>query len=108
MIVINWLSEYNHFILLKHPYMTKSVFKNFNNKMVKLHGFPKSIVTDLRKVFLSTFWKELFEFQGSKLKARSSYHPQMDGQNKVVSIMLEQYLRCICHEEQVMWVENLT
>ncbi|XP_038678430.1 aspartyl protease APCB1-like [Tripterygium wilfordii] len=44
-------------------------------------------------------------FTGNKLKGSSSYHPQTDGQTKVVSKTLEYYLRCYCHEEQTMWKE---
>lgn len=106
--VVDRLSKYSHFISLTHPYSAKSVAKTFIDHVVKLHGFPKSIVTDRDRVFMSSFWKELFELQGSKLKASSSYHPQTDGQTEIVNRILEQYLRCFCHEEQKKWGEYLS
>ena len=108
LVVVDRLSKYAHFIPLIHPYTAKSVAKAFVDNVVRLHGFPKSIVTDRDRVFMSTFWKELFELQGSKLKSSSSYHPQTDGQTEVVNRTLEQYLRCFCHEEQRRWGDYLT
>ncbi|XP_042969094.1 uncharacterized protein LOC122301779 [Carya illinoinensis] len=107
LVVVDRLSKYAHFIPLYHPYTAKSVAKAFVNNITKLHGFPRTIVSDRDRVFMSSFWRQLFELQGSKLKTSSSYHPQTDGQSEVVNRTLEQYLRCFCHEEQRRWADYL-
>lgn len=63
MVVVDWPSKYCHFIPLKHPFLAKIVAKEFVKRVVRLHGFPGSIVSDRDKVFKSNFWFELFRRQ---------------------------------------------
>lgn len=40
MVVVDRLSKYSNFILLKHPHTAKTVTELFSEEMVKLHGVP--------------------------------------------------------------------
>lgn len=60
---------------MKHPFRTKQVAEVFIERVVREHGIPKSIVADCNKIFLSSFWKEIFAAMGTSLK-RSTTYPQ--------------------------------
>ena len=61
MVVVDRFTKYAHFIPLKHPFSAAQIAKVVLDNIVKLHGLPTTIVTDRAKIFVSTFWKELFK-----------------------------------------------
>jgi hypothetical protein len=49
--VVDRFSKYAHFIALGHPYTAASVVRAFFNGIVRLHGFPSSIVSGRDPMF---------------------------------------------------------
>ncbi|MED6176079.1 hypothetical protein PIB30_116938 [Stylosanthes scabra] len=107
LVVIDRLTKFAHFMPLKHDFSSKTVAEAFVQNVVKIHGFPKSIVSDRDKVFVSTFWQQLFRLQGTNLAMSSAYHPQSGGQGEVLNRTLEMYLRCFYFEYPRKWLEML-
>jgi hypothetical protein len=103
LVVVDRLTKYSHFILVKRPYTASTIAKLFMENIVKLHGIPTSIVTDIDAIFVSNFWKEFFTSYKIDLKYTAAYYPQTDGQSERVNQCLEMYLRCVVHASPKEW-----
>lgn len=68
LVIVDRLSKYAHFLSLKHPYTAHTVAEVFICEVAKLHGFPKSIISNRNPLFLSKFCSELFCLQGTTLR----------------------------------------
>jgi len=99
LVVVDRFSKATHFGMLPTNISNVKVAELFTSMVCKLHGMPKSIISDRDPIFMSNFWKELFEMSGTKLRMSLTYHLQSDGQTEVVNKMLEQYLRVFVHAE---------
>lgn len=92
MVVVDRLSKYAYFFTLSHPYTTKVVAEKFVEGVVKLHGMPKSIVSDRDPIFINHFWREFFKLSGTKLNMSFTYRLEINGQFEVINRCVEQYL----------------
>jgi hypothetical protein len=93
LMVVDRFSKFAHFIPLGHQYSAMSVAKTFFYEIVRVHGFPCSIVSDCDLVFIGSFWKELFWLV--TLLLSSTFHPQSDGQFEVTNHTIIMYLCCL-------------
>lgn len=91
-VICDRLSKFVHFLALPSKYTAKDLATRFTVEIFRLHGIPKSIISDRNPLFVSQFWREFFKLHGTTLKYSSSYHPETDGQMKVVNRTLETYL----------------
>lgn len=62
---VDRLSKYRHIAPLKVDFTSLKAAESFLHHIVKLHGFPQSLVRD--KVFTNSFWKQLFKLSGTTL-----------------------------------------
>ena len=56
LVVVDKFTKYAHFIPIKHPYTAHTIAQSVFDNVVKLHGMPKTIVSDRDKLFTSIFW----------------------------------------------------
>jgi len=107
LVVVDRFTKYAHFITVKHPFTAPTIARAVFDNVIKLHGMPKTIVSDRDKVFTSVFWKELFRLLGTTLMFSSAYHPQTNGQTERVNQCLEMYLRCLVYDTPKKWKSML-
>ena len=79
----------------------------FCREILRLHGVPKTIVSDRDIKFLSYFWKTLCAKLGIKLLFSTAYHPQTDGQAEVTNQTLSTLLCVLIKKKIKEWEECL-
>lgn len=75
LVAVDRFSKGIHLGMLPQHHSAYSVAVLFINIIVKLHGVPWSLVSDRDPLFVSQFWRELFELSGTHLRMSSAYHP---------------------------------
>ncbi|QRW12425.1 Retrotransposable element Tf2 protein [Ceratobasidium sp. AG-Ba] len=79
----------------------------FIKEVWKLHGLPKTTVSDRGPTFNSQFLKALYAKLGINPKFSTAFHPETDGITERTNQWLEGFLRSFCNYRQDDWVRWL-
>ncbi|XP_057247395.1 uncharacterized protein LOC130589818 [Beta vulgaris subsp. vulgaris] len=74
-VTVDRLTKTSRFIAMKSTWSMKQMVESYVREIVRLHGVPRTIISDRDTRFLSSFWQRLQEAFGSKLKFSTSFHP---------------------------------
>jgi hypothetical protein len=109
LVVVDRLSKGVHLIPCSTTITAQQTADLFIKEIFRLHGLPKSLVSDRDSRFTSDFWTALFSKLGTRLRMSSGYHPQTDGQTERMNRTLEEMLRAYCGHEsrQQLWEDYL-
>ncbi|RDY14127.1 hypothetical protein CR513_00851, partial [Mucuna pruriens] len=98
-VVVDRFSKMTHFITCHKTDYAINVVDLFFKEVIRLHGMPRSIVSDRDAKFLSHFWRTLWNKLGTKILFSTTCQPQIDGQTEIVNRTLPILLQCLPHVE---------
>ena len=101
------LNKFSHLFSVTSYFSVAQVADHFFKEIFRLHGIPKSIVSDRYGRFMSAFQQEIFSLVGTKLTPRTRYHPKTDGKIERVNKWLDGYLWNYVGEQQKAWTKWL-
>jgi len=104
LVVCDRMTKMAYFVLTTEKTSAKGVARLFRDNIWKLHGLPKSIITDRGAQFVAEMMKELNRID---TKLSTAYHPQTDGQTERMNQDLKQYLRIFIDHRQEQWPDWL-
>jgi hypothetical protein len=78
-VVVDIFSNMVHFIPCHKRGDATHIENLFFKEIVRINGFPKSIVSDRDKKFVGHFWRTLWKKLGTNLYFGSTYHPHTHG-----------------------------
>jgi len=107
LVVYDRLSKMTHFVATTERTSAEVLVRLFQNDVWKLHGLPKSVVSDRGPQFMAELTKELNRMLGIRTKLSTAFHPQTDGQTERMNQELEQYLWFFIKNRQKDWPEWL-
>jgi hypothetical protein len=97
-VIVDRLTKTTHFLPVHTTHRAEKYAEIYIDQIVRLHGIPRTIVSDRGAPFVARFWEQLQESLGTHVIRSSVYHPQTDGQTERVNHILEYMLRaCVLH-----------
>jgi hypothetical protein len=101
--VVDRFSKMAHFIPCQKTSDANHIANLFFKEVIRLHGFPRSIVSDRDTKFIGNFWRTLWKKIRTNLLFSLAYHPHMDGKTEVVNRSLGDLLRSLVTEDHSSW-----
>jgi len=107
LVVYNQMTKMAYFVSTTEKTLAEGLVRLLRNYMWKLHGLPKSIISDRGVQFAAGLMRELNKMLGIKTKLLTAFYPQMDRQTEQTNQELEQYPRMFIDHRQEQWSDWL-
>jgi hypothetical protein len=106
-VIVDRLTKTARFIPAKVTWKAKQLADAYVKEVLRLHGVPKTIVSDRDTKFVARFWNELQRAFGTTLNYSTAFHPATDGQTERTIQTLEDMLRACALDFQCSWEDIL-
>ena len=107
LVVVDRYTKYMTILPFNKKYDATQLAYIFIDRIVRIRGFPKEVISDRDKLFRSAYWKTIAAENGVKSKLSTAYHPETDGQTERANRTIRQYLRHYITNNQTNWVQLL-
>ena len=101
--IVDRLTKSAHFIPVRTNYRPHEYVELYISHIVRLHGVPRTIVSNRGPQFTFHFWEHLHKMLGTNLVRSSTYHPQTSRQTEHVNQILEDMLRACVISSKGSW-----
>ena len=107
MVVVDQISKMAHFIPCNVHCTAREIASLFMQNVFKLHGWPKTFITDRDTKFKEAFFTAVAAQMGTTQVYGSAYHHETSGQVERMNRLLEETLRHYVNKQLDNWDELL-
>jgi len=87
--------------------LSEEIAKIYRDEIWKLHGVPRTILSNRGPQFTLKFIEEFTKVLGTKTKLSTAYHPQIDGQTERINQEIGTFLQHYMNYQQDDWADWL-
>ncbi|KAJ9531536.1 hypothetical protein QJQ45_014991 [Haematococcus lacustris] len=107
LVFVDRLTKMVHLVKTWESMTATQYAKLFLEHVFRLHGMPRSVVSDRGPQFHNKLWAEVTKLLQVQVNLSSAYHPETDGQTERVNRVIEEMLRHFIRPDQRDWAEYL-
>ncbi|KAJ9533200.1 hypothetical protein QJQ45_018307, partial [Haematococcus lacustris] len=107
LVFVDRLTKMVHLVKTWESMTATQYAKLFLEHVFRLHGMPRSVVSDRGPQFHNKFWAEVTKLLQVQVNLSSAYHPETGGQTERVNRVIEEMLRHFIRPDQRDWAEYL-
>ena len=74
-VIVDRLTKSAHFLAVRMTFILEEFYRIYNQEIVRLHGVPVSIVSNMDPRFTTHFWKSFQRAMGTQLMMSTAFHP---------------------------------
>ena len=106
-VIVDRLVKSAHFLAVQMTFTLEELCRLYIREIVRLHGVPVSIVSEMDPRITTHFWKSFQKAMGTQLPLSTAFHPQTNGQSERTIQILEDMLRACVLDLKGSWEEHL-